>query len=241
MTEAPKKPWSASVLTLFPEMFPGTLGGGVVGQALDKVWCLETTALRTFGSGKHQSVDDTPYGGGAGMVMKADVIAGAMNNFFREGLAIDKRPCYYLSPRGEVFNQQLAKRLSLGDGVILLCGRYEGVDQRALDTLGFQELSIGDYVLAGGELAAQVVIEACVRLLPGVTGNADTHLEESFHNGAWLEYPHYTRPAVWRGIPVPEVLLSGHHQAIKDWRQEQAKHLTKERRPDLWARYIEDL
>jgi tRNA (guanine37-N1)-methyltransferase len=227
--------WQAQILTLFPEMFPGPLGASLPGKALkDGLWRLEALDIRSFATDKHATVDDTPYGGGAGMVMRPDVldaaIKGAEEHF---GKATRK---IYMSPRGRVMDQALVKELAATPSVLLLCGRYEGVDQRVIEAQQFEEVSLGDFVLAGGELAAMALIEACVRLLPGVLGNAATTDEESFEAGL-LEYPHYTRPAVWDGRNVPDVLISGHHAKVKAWRQEQAETLTQGRRPDLWARY----
>ena len=221
--------WRASVLTLFPEMLPGPLGGSLAGRALTAgLWSLETHDIRAAGLGRHRSVDDTPFGGGAGMVMRPDVIDSAL------AAVMDERPLLFLTPRGRPFQQADARRLSLGAGVVLLCGRYEGVDQRVIDARGAEEVSIGDYVLSGGELAALVLLDTCVRLLPGVMGAADSADEESFSAGL-LEYPHYTRPAEWQGRAVPDVLLSGDHAAIAAWRHAQAAETTRTRRPDLWA------
>lgn len=224
--------WRATILTLFPEMFPGVLGASITGDALARrLWGCEAIDIRRYATDKHQTVDDTPFGGGAGMVMRPDIIDSALKH-----IALDGRPRIYLSPHGQPFNQKLATDLASGEGVILLCGRYEGVDQRVIEANHLQEISLGDYVLSGGELAAQVVLDACVRLLPGVLGNPDTLSEESFTSGL-LEYPHYTRPRVWQGLEVPAVLLSGHHAQIKQWRQEQAERITKQKRPDLWVNY----
>ncbi len=221
-----------NVLTLFPELFPGPLGASITGRALkEKKWALNTIQIRDFTLDKHNTVDDTPYGGGAGMVMKADVIGNAYQSIKTPGRAI------YLSPRGRVLDQTLVKELAQEDNLTLLCGRYEGVDQRVLDGCGFEEISIGDYVLTGGEMAAYVLLDAVIRLRPDVLGNDETTSEESFENNL-LEYPHYTRPAVWTDPQgethaVPDVLASGNHQKIKQWREEQSLKLTKERRPDL--------
>ena len=221
--------WRASVLTLFPDMFPGSLGQSLAGRAMDDgIWSLDVTDIRDFGQGRHRKVDDTPFGGGAGMVMRPDVVDAALAS------VADGRPLIYLSPRGRRFTQPEAKRFAAGDGVILLCGRYEGLDQRVIDARGMDEISIGDYVLSGGELAALVLLDAVVRLLPGVMGAADSAEEESFSAGL-LEYPHYTRPAEWAGRAVPDVLLSGHHAAVAAWRQAESEHITQLRRPDLWA------
>lgn len=228
-------PWRATVLTLFPEMFPGPLGLSLAGKALaDGKWALDTIDIRNFATDKHRSVDDTPSGGGAGMVMRADIAAAAIDAA-RASMPAEA-PTLYLSPRGAPLTQARARELAQGQGVILLCGRFEGVDERVLEARNVEEVSIGDYVLSGGELAAQVLIDACVRLLPGVAGNEGSLAEESFA-GALLEYPHYTRPREWEGRNIPEVLLSGDHEKIAKWRREQAEAITKSRRPDLWARY----
>ena len=221
--------WRATVLTLFPEMFPGPLATALAGKALaNGIWSLDAQNIRDAGLGRHRSVDDTPFGGGAGMVMRPDVVDTAIRQ------AADGRPLLYLTPRGRPFRQDDATRLAAAGGAILLCGRYEGVDQRVIETSGAAEISIGDYVLSGGELAAMVVLDACVRLLPGVMGAAESAVEESFSTNL-LEYPHYTRPADWQGRAVPGVLLSGDHAAIARWRHEQAVHTTTVRRPDLLA------
>jgi tRNA (guanine37-N1)-methyltransferase len=224
------------MLTLFPEAFPGVLGLSLPGKALkDGRWHLETLDIRSFASDKHASVDDTPYGGGAGMVMRPDVLDAAITGAeARFGTASRK---IYLSPRGRVFDQKLASELAAEKSLLLVCGRYEGVDQRVIDAQGLEEISLGDFILAGGEVAAMTMIEACVRLLPGVLGNAATVEEESFSEGL-LEYPHYTRPAVWRDAAVPEVLVSGHHEKVRAWRREQAEKITRVRRPDLYERYV---
>jgi tRNA (guanine37-N1)-methyltransferase len=228
-------PWRATVLTLFPEMFPGSLGLSLAGKALaDSKWALDTIDIRNFATDKHRSVDDTPSGGGAGMVMRADIAAAAIDAA-RASMPAEA-PTLYLSPRGAPLTQARARELAQRQGVILLCGRFEGVDERVLEARNVEEVSIGDYVLSGGELAAQVLIDACVRLLPGVAGNEGSLAEESFA-GALLEYPHYTRPREWEGRNIPEVLLSGDHEKIAKWRREQAEAITKSRRPDLWARY----
>lgn len=227
--------WRAIVLTLFPEMFPGPLGFSLAGKALtDGKWALATIDIRDFATDKHRSVDDTPAGGGAGMVMRADVAAAAIDAA-RASMPADA-PTLYLSPRGTPLTQARARELAGAPGAILLCGRFEGIDERVLEARKVEEVSIGDYVLSGGELAAQVLIDACVRLLPGVAGNEGSLEEESFASGL-LEYPHYTRPREWEGHAIPEVLLSGDHAAIADWRREQAEKITKARRPDLWQRY----
>jgi len=222
--------WTATVLTIFPEMFPGPLGLSLAGRALQRGdWRLDAVDLRRFTEDRHQTVDDTPFGGGAGMVMRPDIVAKAADAVVAAGAA---GPLVYLSPRGEPLRQQLVAELAAGPGVVLLCGRYEGVDHRVIEARGFREISLGDFVLSGGELAAMTLIDACVRLLPGVVGAAASLAEESFAAGL-LEYPHYTRPQVWEGRAVPDVLLSGHHARISEWRQEQALAITKSRRPDL--------
>ena len=226
-----RPPWSARVLTILPEAFPGPLGVSLIGRALEQgVWALETIDIRDFAQGKHRSVDDTPAGGGPGMVMRADVLGAALD------AAVAKSPgapLIYLSPRGRPLTQARVRELSRGPGVSLLCGRFEGVDQRVLEAREIEEISIGDFVLAGGEVAACALVEACVRLLPGVIGDADSLTQESFEQGL-LEYPHYTRPREWEGREIPEVLLSGDHKKIAEWRREQAEKITRERRPDLW-------
>jgi tRNA (guanine37-N1)-methyltransferase len=224
--------WRATVLTIFPEMFPGPLGLSLAGKALaEGKWALEAIDIRGFATDKHRSVDDTPSGGGAGMVMRADIAAAAIDAA-RASMPAGA-PTIYLSPRGYPFMQEQARELAGGPGIILLCGRFEGIDERVLQARNVEEISIGDYVLSGGEIAAQVVIDAVVRLLPGVAGNESSLAEESFAQGL-LEYPHYTRPREWEGRAIPEVLLSGDHKAIAKWRREQAEKLTKARRPDLW-------
>lgn len=229
--------WRASVLTLFPEMFPGPLGVSLVGQALDAgVWSLATHQIREFGLGRHRQVDDTPAGGGAGMVLRADVLGAALDAA-RE--ANQDAPLIYLSPRGRPFDQAMAKDLAAGPGVVLLAGRFEGVDERVIAGRGLIEVSLGDYVLSGGELAAMVLIDACVRLLPGVLGAADSLAHESFEGGL-LEYPQYTRPREWEGLSIPDVLLSGDHKAIAAWRRAEAERLTAERRPDLLRKPVRD-
>jgi len=221
-------------LTLFPDMFPGPLGQSLAGQALEQgLWTLETVDIRAFARDKHRTVDDSPFGGGAGMVMRPDVVDQAI-------LAAKEKaagaPLVYMTPRGRPLTQSRVRTLAAGPGVTVLCGRYEGVDQRVLDAHDAEEISVGDYVLSGGELAAQVLIDACVRLIPGVMGSDGSGIEESFEAGL-LEYPHYTRPAEWQGRAVPEILLSGHHGNIRAWRREQAEAVTKQRRPDLWKAY----
>jgi len=229
--------WTARVITLFPGAFPGVLGESLTGKALQEGrWRLEPVDLRAFGDGRHRNVDDTPAGGGAGMVLRADVVGRAVEAA-QEGAPPDRElwPLVYLSPRGRRFGQAEARRWAGARGVTLLCGRFEGVDQRALDHFGFEEVSLGDFVLTGGEIAAQAMIDATVRLLPGVLGNAASVEEESFSAGL-LEHPHYTRPAVWRGMGIPPVLTSGDHAKVAQWRREQAEALTRARRPDLLRR-----
>ena len=223
----------ASVITLYPEMFPGPLGVSLAGKALaDGAWSLETVALREFGTGRHRQVDDTPAGGGAGMVLKPDVLAAAIDSIGEEGTEDAARPRLLMSPRGRPLDQAFVRELASGPGAVIVCGRFEGVDERVIEARGLTEVSIGDYVLSGGEVAAQVVLDAVIRLLPGVMGNAQSGETESFE-GNLLEHPHYTRPAEWEGLGIPEVLTSGNHAKIEKWRREQAKRLTRERRPDL--------
>lgn len=232
------KTWTARVLTIFPEMFPGMLGQSIAGKALERgLWALETLDIRDFAEDRHRSVDDTPFGGGAGMVMRADVIDSALSHAIGQDQAAGGgSPVIYLSPRGRGLDQERVREIAAGPGVILLCGRYEGVDQRLLDAREVEEISLGDFVLSGGEPAAFALIDACIRLLPGVMG-AEASLEEESFEAGLLEYPHYTRPAEWCGRAVPDVLLSGHHEKIRAWRRAEAERITRERRPDLWARY----
>ncbi|HJN26160.1 MAG TPA: tRNA (guanosine(37)-N1)-methyltransferase TrmD [Rhodospirillales bacterium] len=228
-------PWKATVLTLFEEMFPGSLGLSLAGQGLkDGIWALETVDIREFASDKHRTVDDAPFGGGPGMVMRADIVGAAIEKVRAE---TPERPLIYLSPRGSRLDQKRVRELATGPGLTLLCGRYEGVDERVLEVHEIEEVSLGDFVLSGGEPAAIAMIDACVRLLPGIMGAQASGIEESFERGL-LEYPHYTRPQAWRGKTVPEVLLSGHHEKIRDWRKTQSEEMTKQRRPDLWDRYV---
>jgi len=230
--------WTARVLTIFPEMFPGMLGLSLAGKALERgLWSLHAVDIRDFAEDRHGTVDDAPFGGGAGMVMRADVTDRALGHAIAADEAAGGRsPVIYLSPRGRVLDQARCRELADGPGAILLCGRYEGIDQRVLDAREVEEISLGDFVLSGGEPAALALIDACVRLLPGVMG-AETSLEEESFEAGLLEYPHYTRPAEWCGRAVPEVLLSGHHEKIRAWRRAEAERITRERRPDLWARY----
>ena len=231
-----KDAWAVRIITLFPQAFPGVLGESLTGKALnDGLWTLHTTDLRAFGEGKHRNVDDTPAGGGAGMVLRADVVGRALDQ--AQSDAAEGTPVIYLSPRGRPFTQALARNWAARPGVTLLCGRFEGVDQRVLDHYDIEEVSLGDFVMTGGEIAAQAMIDATVRLLPGVLGNADSAHDES-HSSGLLEHPQYTRPAEWMGRTIPEVLTSGDHGKVARWRQEMSEELTKERRPDLWARYV---
>ena len=224
--------FTATALTLLPDAFPGPLGVSILERArADGLWSLETVDLRNFGEGKHKNVDDTPAGGGAGMVMRADIAAAAIDSVPR-----DDRPLILLSPRGAPFTQAKARQLGSGPGLICFCGRFEGLDQRVIEARQMEEISIGDYVLAGGEVAAMALIEAVVRLLPGVAGNSDSLTDESFESGL-LEYPQYTRPRAWEGREIPEVLLSGDHKKIAEWRKAESEDLTKARRSDLWAAY----
>ncbi len=224
--------WEARVLTLFPEMFPGPLGQSLLGRALaDGLWRLAPVQIRDFAGDRHRSVDDTPAGGGPGMVMKPDVLARAIDDAGGPGL-----PRLLLSPRGRPFTQEMARALAAGPGIVLVCGRFEGVDERVIEARGLTEVSLGDFVMTGGEIAAMALIDACVRLIPRVLGNAESAEDESFSRGL-LEYPQYTRPVDWEGRGIPEVLLSGHHAQIAAWRQSQSERLTKERRPDLWRAY----
>ncbi len=235
--EAHQGPWTATVATLFPDMFPGPLGHSLAGKALeDGLWCLETVNIRDYAHDKHRTVDDAPFGGGASMVMKPDVVDGAMA---AATAVCPAAPAIYLSPRGRLLDQDRVRELSRGPGVTLLCGRFEGVDERVIEARNLEEISLGDFVLSGGEPAAIVLIDACVRLLAGVLGNATSLSEESFEDGL-LEYSHYTRPQEWEGRSVPEILVSGDHEKIRAWRSEASEKTTRERRPDLWDRYCTD-
>jgi tRNA (guanine37-N1)-methyltransferase len=227
-------PWTATVLTLFPEMFPGPLGCSLAGRALEEgIWSLDAVSLRDFAADRHRTVDDVPFGGGAGMVLRPDVVAGALDAIAAKGPA---RPVLYLTPRGAPLTQHRVSELAEGPGMVMLCGRFEGVDQRVIEARALEEVCLGDIVMSGGEPAAIALIDACVRLLPGVVGEPASLAEESFADSL-LEYPHYTRPQVWDGRPVPDVLLSGHHERIRTWRCEQSEAITRARRPDLWARH----
>ncbi|MBB4211219.1 tRNA (guanine37-N(1)-) methyltransferase [Rhodothalassium salexigens DSM 2132] len=239
MSEAPtadtRPVFTAQVLSILPEMFPGPLGLSLAGRALDRgIWGLKTLDIRDFSRDKHRSVDDTPAGGGPGMVMRADIVADAIDAARAD--ADPDWPLVYLSPRGRRFDQAMAGDWAARGGVTLLCGRFEGVDQRVLDARGVEEVSVGDFVLSGGEPAAIVMLDAVIRLLPGVMGKAESAEEESFSAGL-LEAPHYTRPTVWDGRAIPDVLLSGHHGRIAAWRQDRAEEITRLRRPDLWSTY----
>ncbi|MGB0661973.1 MAG: tRNA (guanosine(37)-N1)-methyltransferase TrmD [Mangrovicoccus sp.] len=230
--------WTAKIITLFPQAFPGVLGESLTGKALSEgLWQLQTLNLREFGDGKHRNVDDTPAGGGAGMVLRPDVVSAALREA-SAGTPQDRMdwPVIYLSPRGRRFDQATARRLAHAKGITLLCGRFEGVDERVLQAHQVEEISLGDFVLTGGEIAAQALIDATVRLIPRVLGNQASIEEESFSDGL-LEHPQYTRPSQWNGLAIPDILLSGHHGAIADWRKSMAERLTQERRPDLWRAY----
>src|SRR4051812_2433921 len=228
--------WRATALTLFPEMFPGPLGESLAGRALTEgVWALEAVDIRRFAKDRHGTVDDAPFGGGAGMVIKPDVLSDAI-----AAVSATDVPKLLMSPRGAPFSQARARQLAEGPGVLLVCGRFEGVDERVIEAQGLEEVSVGDFVLSGGEIAAMAVMDSCVRLLPGVMGTARSGDEESFEDGL-LEYPHYTRPAAWTGPDgierrVPEILVSGHHGKVAEWRTRQREEITRQRRPDLWAR-----
>ncbi len=237
MNEMPlsASPWTASILTIFPDMFPGPLGASLVGQALSNGrWALETVNIRNFATDRHKSVDDVPFGGGAGMVMRPNVVASAIDSVTSDR---SDRPQLFLTPRGLPLTQNRIESLAKGPGVVVLCGRFEGVDQRVVEARNLEEVSLGDFVMSGGELAAMALIDACVRLLPGVIGAKASLAEESF-NEDLLEYPQFTRPNMWEGRAVPDILLSGHHARIREWRKSQSEAVTKSRRPDLWSRYL---
>ena len=224
--------WNAKIFTLFPETFPGPLANGLYGRALlKKIWSLEIINIRDFAKDKHKTVDDTPFGGGSGMLLKPDILAKSIDQNYKNGERI-----FYLSPKGKKFDQKLAKELSVEKSINLICGHFEGVDERVLTTRNIEEISIGDFILSGGETAAFVVIDSILRLLPGVIGNNNSKIDESFENGL-LEYPQYTKPQIWEKKGVPEVLLSGDHAKIKDWRLSQSEAITRDRRPDLWKKY----
>ncbi|MDC3184722.1 tRNA (guanosine(37)-N1)-methyltransferase TrmD [Candidatus Pelagibacter sp.] len=224
--------WQAQVFTLYPEVFPGPLSKGLYGKAMSKkLWHLKVVNIRDAAQDKHKTVDDTPYGGGSGMLLKADVLAKSLDQNRIEGGKI-----LYLSPKGKKFDQSYAKKLATTKSLSLICGHFEGVDERVLSTRNIEEVSIGDYVLSGGETAAYVVIDSVLRLLPGVLGNDNSKIEETFENGL-LEYPQYTKPQIWEEKSVPDVLLSGDHSKIKDWRLSQSEAITRDRRPDLWEKY----
>jgi tRNA (guanine37-N1)-methyltransferase len=228
-------PWTVKVLTLFPDMFPGPLGRTLAGTALqDGRWLLETVDIRDFARDKHRSVDDTPFGGGPGMVMRADVLAAALDAAAPVSGSGQARIC--LTPRGVPLTQTRVRELAETPELVLVCGRFEGIDQRVIDARDLEEVSLGDFVLSGGEIAAMALIDACVRLLPGVIGDEAGLEEESFEAGL-LEYPHFTRPRLWDGLAVPEILLSGHHEEIATWRQAERERITRDRRPDLWRKY----
>jgi tRNA (guanine37-N1)-methyltransferase len=224
--------WQAQVFTLYPEIFPGPLAKGLYGKALvNKLWNLNVVNIRDSAADKHKTVDDTPYGGGTGMLLKADVLAKSLDQNVKKGERV-----FYLSPKGKKFNQKLAQDLSKEKSISLICGHFEGVDERVLTTRNIEEISVGDYVLSGGETAALVVLDSILRLLPRVLGNDKSSVDESFENGL-LEYPQYTKPQIWEKKSVPEVLLSGDHGKIKDWRLSQSEAITRDRRPDLWLKY----
>lgn len=229
--------WRASVLTIFPEMFPGPLGISLAGKALASgLWSLEAIDIRAHATDRHGTVDDTPAGGGPGMVMKADVLARALDSLALDSIPSDPRPRLLMSARGAPLTQSRVAALARGDGAVILCGRFEGVDERVIAARNLEEVSLGDFVLSGGEVAALALLDACVRLIPGVMGKEASGVEESFADGL-LEYPQYTRPAVFEGVPIPEILTSGDHAKVAKWRLSEAERLTKERRPDLWAAY----
>jgi tRNA (guanine37-N1)-methyltransferase len=230
--------WRASILTIFPEMFPGPLGVSLAGKALaSNIWSLDVRDIRASATDKHRTVDDTPAGGGPGMVMKSDVLAKSLDSLTLDTVPHDKRPRLLMSPRGVALTQARAAEMAAGPGVVIVCARFEGVDERLIAARQLEEVSLGDFVLSGGEIAALALLDACVRLLPGVMGKEASAAEESFTDGL-LEYPQYTRPPVWEGQPIPEVLLSGDHAKVAAWRRAEAERLTKERRPDLWAAYL---
>ena len=233
-----RKVWTAKILTLYPEMFPGALNHSVTGRALkDKLWSFETLNIRDFASGKHKNVDGSPAGGGPGMVLKADAVDKSLH-FVSKGLTSpsDSWPIIFLTPRGSPLSDQTVKYLATKQGITIVCGRFEGIDERVTEKWNMLEISIGDFVISGGEIAAMALIVSCVRHIPQVLGNEKSSKRESFSNGL-LEYPQYTRPASWKGLKIPEILLTGHHEKIKLWRKEQSINITRERRPDLWQKY----
>jgi tRNA (guanine37-N1)-methyltransferase len=226
--------FNADVITLFPELFPGPLGASIIGRAMEKgTWSLKAHQLRDYAFDKHKKVDDTPAGGGPGLVLKPDILARAIDDISPE---TDPRPRLLMSPRGRPLTQDYVRELAQGPGAVIICGRFEGIDQRVIDKRNLIEVSIGDYVLCGGEVAAMTLLEATTRLLPGVMGSGESELDESFENGL-LEYPQYTRPAEFEGEPIPSVVTSGDHQKLAEWRQEQSERLTQTRRPDLWDKF----
>jgi len=227
--------WKARVFTLYPELFPGPLGSGLYKKALDKkLWSLEIVSIRDYAKDKHQTVDDTPFGGGSGMLMRADIVANSLDRKISD----KNEPIIYLSPKGKKFDQVYAKKI-LKKNINIICGHFEGIDQRLLETRNIEEVSVGDFILSGGEIGALIVIDATVRLIPGVLGNSDSLIDETFE-GNLLEYPQYTKPKKWENKDVPEVLLSGDHAKIKGWRLDQSKDITRRRRPDLWEKYKKD-
>ena len=236
------KPWRATALTLFPDAFPGVLGASIIGGAEKSgIWALETVDIRDFSTNRHRTVDSPPTGGGSGMVLKPDIAAKAIDSVASADIASgDDRPLIYMTPRGKPLTQKRVRELASGPGLIVFCGRFEGLDQRVIDTRQMEEISIGDFVLAGGEVAAQAMIEACVRLLPDVLGDAHSALEESFEDGL-LEYPLYTKPREFEGRAIPEVLLSGDHKKIAEWRRQKQLEITKARRPDMWQTFEANL
>ena len=227
-------PFKATVLTIFPDMFPGYLGESLVGKGLEQnLWSLEVCNIRDFGNGVHKSVDDSPFGGGPGMIMRPDVLANAIDSVISDG---DQRPRYIMSPRGRQFTQKAAHQLANGEGIVLICGRFEGVDQRVIESYNLEEVSIGDYILSGGEVAAFVMLDSIVRLIPGVLGNPNSTTNESFESGL-LEHSQFTKPRIWENQAVPEILTSGNHAKIKEWQLKNSLEITKARRPDLWENY----
>jgi len=224
--------WTAKVFTLYPELFPGPLGNGLYKKALEKkLWALKVVNIRDYALDKHKTVDDTPFGGGSGMLMRADVIANSLD----KNISNKKEPIIYLSPKGKKFDQNYAKKM-LNSNINIICGHFEGIDERLLETRGIEEVSVGDFILSGGEIAALVIIDTIVRLIPGVLGNSDSLAEETFERNM-LEYPQYTKPQKWEKKDVPDVLLTGDHAKIKDWRLKQSEDITRRRRPDLWEKY----